>query len=172
MAEAWLLSSGSYSDYSVVGLAATKEIAERIAEISRQAGGYDGIDAGEGFDILTEVPDHSLVFRAVWYAEAGESLAGSENTARNDEPRVETKVLWSLESPPYDMPENVGERPSVKVTVDRLMADTYPGTYLPTVTLTVYGTDKDAVAKTASDRRASLIAAYDATQNLDALVSR
>lgn len=160
--EVYLISQGAYSDYRIVAVTPSKEVAEAIDELARGSDQYDAV-RGESEDtvpLLTEVPPHQVVWEATWRVDAGGELHQRYNVGPG-EPHVRQHVLWNLETPPYHLPqEKIGPRPIVDLVVDRTLSESYPGRYLPEVRLSVWGTEREAVVKVCSDRRAAMLANY------------
>lgn len=143
MSKMWAVSSGEYSDYGVICLCATEELANRIVEQI----GHDGYGAPfvEEFDIATTLPTPSITLRLECFiSDTGQVIERAEHRYTHwvyefDEPPKTPPVEWRWFRSEY----GYGYKYGTKEVGGELQ---------------VYGVDHERVQRVYSDRKAELLA--------------
>lgn len=122
----WAITQGEYSDYGVVAIMASKELAEEYAALHQGSGRYDTYRVEE-FDFLDSVPEHVPVLTITCYV-------GGLYKNKDVTERIEN-VLVS------DNPKSCTH-------------NAYYSQYGKDISITVRGTDFERVRKVFSEQRA------------------
>lgn len=92
----WGVTQGSYSDYHVVAIMASKKLAEEYVALHDETDYYDGYRVEE-FDFLDAVPEHVPVLTLTSYVGGSyerDFQERIENELVNDNPKPCTHSVW------------------------------------------------------------------------------
>ena len=138
------VSSGSYSDYRVLFMCATKKLAEAAAQaLCDERGGWNTDASVESFFVYDALPKRVKVYTMQALVRDGKVLGGY---GRTPEPELYESIEWEWDT-------EATKRPHVRVYKA-------PSTGPSAQNITVKGTSRAAVLKAYSDRIVQMLAPF------------